>query len=433
MEKLNCRELLAEQSGWSAILAATACCTGAVFCFVKWKHSRKIHTKIQKAVARREQSKLDVENAVLQFRKQYVNGLVVDRQWDMNEVPQGDHFNSSTEKYALDISAPLSKDSYFTKKIKIDTKLLSESLSHLQGNKVSLPKSFNMAADEDLAILNLQQVNVTDMPIIKVQDPRLNVYPMMQSPTLMTSILVGYVIFVLKVGPRFMANRKPYDLKGVMVVYNFFLVAFSIFIVYEFLMSGWATDYTWKCDPVDFSNSPQGLRMVRVAWFFLFSKFIELLDTVFFVLRKKNGQVTFLHVFHHSVMPWTWWWGVKFGPGGIGSFHAMVNSVVHVIMYFYYGLSAAGPRFQKYLWWKKYMTAIQLFPLFVHLVWIYGTFFFVLFSNFWYQSYTKGKRLPKTLDNDGGKGAIVANGKHVENGRSHLENGSAHNGKMKAN
>lgn len=38
----------------------------------------------------------------------------------------------------------------------------------------------------------------------------------------------------------------------------------------------------------------------------------------------------------------------------------MVNAAVHVIMYSYYGLSAAGPRFQKYLWWKKHMTAIQL-------------------------------------------------------------------------
>lgn len=46
--------------------------------------------------------------------------------------------------------------------------------------------------------------------------------------------------------------------------------------------------------------------------------------------------------------------------GGMGSFHAMVNSTVHIIMYFYYGLAAAGPRFQKFLWWKKYMTAIQL-------------------------------------------------------------------------
>lgn len=49
-----------------------------------------------------------------------------------------------------------------------------------------------------------------------------------------------------------------------------------------------------------------------------------------------------------------------FPAGGMGSFHAMVNATVHVIMYFYYGLSAAGPRFQKYLWWKKHMTAIQL-------------------------------------------------------------------------
>lgn len=64
--------------------------------------------------------------------------------------------------------------------------------------------------------------------------------------------------------------------------------------------------------------------------------------------------------------------------GGMGSFHAMVNSSVHVIMYFYYGLAAAGPRFQKFLWWKKYMTAIQL----VHSPFIIlSTFFFFLIAN----------------------------------------------------
>ena len=47
----------------------------------------------------------------------------------------------------------------------------------------------------------------------------------------------------------------------------------------------------------------------------------------------------------------------------MGNFHAMINAGVHVIMYFYYGLSAAGPRFQKYLWWKKYLTAVQLVGL----------------------------------------------------------------------
>lgn len=44
----------------------------------------------------------------------------------------------------------------------------------------------------------------------------------------------------------------------------------------------------------------------------------------------------------------------------MGSFHAMINSSVHVIMYLYYGLSALGPVAQPYLWWKKHMTAIQL-------------------------------------------------------------------------
>lgn len=36
---------------------------------------------------------------------------------------------------------------------------------------------------------------------------------------------------------------------------------------------------------------------------------------IFFVLRKKNSQVTFLHVYHHSIMPFTWWFGVRFSAG----------------------------------------------------------------------------------------------------------------------
>lgn len=84
-------------------------------------------------------------------------------------------------------------------------------------------------------------------------------------------------------------------------------------------------------------------QMAAVCWLYYFSKFIEMLDTVgrlgpevfsgrliasitdslslclffqvFFVLRKKNSQVTFLHVYHHSIMPFTWWFGVRFAPG----------------------------------------------------------------------------------------------------------------------
>ena len=55
----------------------------------------------------------------------------------------------------------------------------------------------------------------------------------MESPLLMTSILLTYVYFVLSLGPRIMANRKPFQLRGFMVVYNFSLVALSLYSVYE--------------------------------------------------------------------------------------------------------------------------------------------------------------------------------------------------------
>ena len=42
------------------------------------------------------------------------------------------------------------------------------------------------------------------------------------------------------------------------------------------------------------------------------------------------------------------------------TFIAILNSFIHVIMYAYYGLSACGPRIQKYLWWKRYITQAQI-------------------------------------------------------------------------
>ena len=49
---------------------------------------------------------------------------------------------------------------------------------------------------------------------------------------------------------------------------------------------------------------------------------------LFFVLRKKQSQITFLHVFHHSFMPWTWWWGITLTPGNLSP-HCCPRSNVH--------------------------------------------------------------------------------------------------------
>lgn len=38
----------------------------------------------------------------------------------------------------------------------------------------------------------------------------------------------------------------------------------------------------------------------------------------------------------------------------------MLNSFVHIVMYFYYMVAAMGPKYQKFIWWKKYLTTFQM-------------------------------------------------------------------------
>jgi hypothetical protein len=100
-------------------------------------------------------------------------------------------------------------------------------------------------------------------------------------------------------------------------------------------------------------------QMARAVWIYYMAKIIELLDTVFFVLRKKTSQVSFLHVYHHTLMPICAFIGVKYLAGGHGTLLGVINSFIHVLMYTYYLLSAM-PSMQKFLWWKKYLTLLQI-------------------------------------------------------------------------
>lgn len=71
------------------------------------------------------------------------------------------------------------------------------------------------------------------------------------------------------------------------------------------------------------------------------------------------GRV-FAFRYHHTVMPMISWGATKYYPGGHGTFVGVINSFVHIIMYSYYLFAAMGPQYQKYLWWKKYITNLQM-------------------------------------------------------------------------
>nr|CAH7750275.1 unnamed protein product [Callosobruchus chinensis] len=56
-------------------------------------------------------------------------------------------------------------------------------------------------------------------------------------------------------------------------------------------------------------------------------------------------------------MPMVTWGATKYFAGGHGTFIGLVNSFVHIVMYMYYLLAGMGIR---NLWWKKYITVMQL-------------------------------------------------------------------------
>ncbi|EDW38922.1 GL13810 [Drosophila persimilis] len=242
-------------------------------------------------------------------------------------------------------------------------------------------------------------------------DPRAERFHLMDHPMFTFGLVAIYLSWVLVLGPLFMRDRKPFQLRRTLVIYNAFQVALSGYMFYEHLMAGWL-NYNLKCQPVDYSDGPMSKRMLNLCYIYYLSKLTEFADTVFFVLRKKSSQITWLHVYHHSVTPLETWVLVKFLAGGNATFPNLLNNFVHVCMYFYYMMSAMGPEYAKFLWWKKYMTELQIaqfvlcifhtlralfsnqcqFSKFISaLLLLNASIFFCLFMNFYMQSYKKSK------------------------------------------
>ncbi|KAJ3606387.1 hypothetical protein NHX12_025908 [Muraenolepis orangiensis] len=182
---------------------------------------------------------------------------------------------------------------------------------------------------------------------------------MMSSPLPTLAISCLYLLF-LWAGPRYMQDRQPFTLRKTLTAYNFSMVVLNFYIAKELLIASRAAGYSYLCQPVDYSEDVNEVRIASALWWYYISKGVEFLDTVFFILRKKFNQVSFLHVYHHCTMFILWWIGMKWVPGGQAFFGATINSSIHVLMYGYYGLAALGPQIQKYLWWKRYITIIQM-------------------------------------------------------------------------
>lgn len=159
---------------------------------------------------------------------------------------------------------------------------------------------------------------------------------------------VGYlvVVFLLR---KFMANRPAYGLKTPMLIYNALQVVLSLTMAInlgQYLRFGVFNLNGRFTSTIEF--------WVLVHYM---TKFLDMFDTFFMVLRKKEEQLSFLHVYHHLTIGFIWGLLLHHGiANGTAFFGAWINSAVHALMYFHYLYTSLG--YTNPL--KKYLTQVQM-------------------------------------------------------------------------
>jgi len=155
-----------------------------------------------------------------------------------------------------------------------------------------------------------------------------------------------YVVVILAI-KSWMEKRESYSLKGPLVLWNFIMAAFSTFGALRtvpFFVNTLATKgFTASCCDGTFFVDPVTAVWPLVFWL---SKYPELIDTVFIVLRKR--PLSFLHFFHHASVVVFASHSYSFFAGS-GLWFMTMNYAVHSVMYSYYFLMAMGIRLPKFI------------------------------------------------------------------------------------
>ncbi|GIY04019.1 elongation of very long chain fatty acids protein AAEL008004 [Caerostris extrusa] len=243
-------------------------------------------------------------------------------------------------------------------------------------------------------------------------------------------------------GPSVDEKQGTFKIEKIIVLYNVLMVIFSA----GFFLYGGSYSYlppwgkfSWFCEPVNYSTDPEIIDMISIGWWFLLLKIVEFADTIFFVLRKK-----FTHISAFACHP------PFIGRLGNMDRHEirrrwkqcvfpLINCFVHTIMYSYYCLAALGPGMRKYLWWKKYLTILQMvqfviafahsmIPLFydcgyhkgfAYAIMFHAILFMAMFMNFYRHTYNKQKKAAL-------QASATQNGTTVVKANGHSVNGTAH-------
>ena len=208
-------------------------------------------------------------------------------------------------------------------------------------------------------------------------------------------VFIFYLICIF-LTPVWTRLFSPFDLKQVMLIYNIVCVLLS---AASTILLWWGNVAAGAMYGYDTNAYIQyGLMIYAI------SKNVELLDTVFMILRHRYRQISFLHVFHHSTIMILGNYAYVYTPFPPVAVVIGLNSLVHVALYSYYAITALSSTQRPS--WKKNLTQFQIAQFLFDLVFaikgylyhgfcIYAIMYcmsmIVLFSNFYFMAYAKKK------------------------------------------
>ncbi|XP_053206726.1 elongation of very long chain fatty acids protein 7-like [Panonychus citri] len=196
-------------------------------------------------------------------------------------------------------------------------------------------------------------------------------------PWAILCIIGCYLYFVTNLGPRLMKNREPFELRSILLVHNIIkIILYSIVLI----LGSWCIDggsKATKCELFNFDGDDLKTRItISIGLEYYLLKYFDLMDTIYFVLKKKTSQVTSAHLIHHSLMPLLFYVAYKFCPSLHLGLIPIVNSFIHFLTATYHIICTIDPsRKHIYRNWARYLFHLQM---------IQFVFFIIIFLNMVY-------------------------------------------------
>lgn len=194
-------------------------------------------------------------------------------------------------------------------------------------------------------------------------DNYLETLPLASSHWKIPTLSIVYLLIVNFIGPQYMSRREipRKTLRKIIPLYNIIQVFCNAIIIIFAVQD--MHFIRFSLNNLCGNNEPTletQRKFITIGYFWCMLKVSDFLDTIFFILQKKDSHVSFLHVYHHSTTMIVAFVVFRYIRIEQSIIYAAVNCIVHMVMYLYYFQTSLGYRPR----WKKVVTILQLSQFF---------------------------------------------------------------------